>query len=140
MSIEHELENRCPKCGHPWVKHGGDEVTALCPSPPVTSRVAARIIRTQRVAQASARTSARQLLADARGILDADGGQDAAELVKRIDALETEDRAVEAGLAFLLTRIGSWSYARWDQWLRHEFGDEAADRMIPALKKLSGLE
>lgn len=85
-------------------------------------------------------STTRELLTEARSILDADGGQDAVELVERIDALEAEDCTVEAALAFLLTRIGSWTDARWDQHLRHEFGDEAAGRMIAALKKLSGLE
>jgi hypothetical protein len=40
----------------------------------------------------------------------------------------------------VLTRVGSWTDARWDQHLRHEFGDELANQMIAALKKLSGLE
>lgn len=33
-------------------------------------------------------------------------------------------------VAFLLTRIGSWTNARWDQHLRHEIGDAAADEAI----------
>lgn len=49
-------------------------------------------------------------------------------------------RNVETALAFLLTRIGSWTNARWDQHLRYEFGDTLANQMIAALKKLSGLE
>lgn len=59
-------------------------------------------------------------------------------------AVRTSGRAsgrnLETALAFLLTRIGSWTDARWDQHLRHEFGDELANVMIAALKKLSGLE
>lgn len=40
--------------------------------------------------------------------------------------------ATEA-LRFLLDRIGSWTNARWDQHLRHEFGDDRATKMIAAL-------
>lgn len=43
-----------------------------------------------------------------------------------------DEDAAEA-LRFLLTRIGSWTNARWDQHLRHEFGDDRAGRMITAL-------
>lgn len=38
--------------------------------------------------------------------------------------------ATQIGLAFLLNRIGSWTEARWDQHLRHEFGDDIANLMI----------
>lgn len=48
-------------------------------------------------------------------------------------------RNLEVALAFLLTRIGSWTDARWDQHLRHEFGDEFAGPVIIALKRLSRL-
>jgi hypothetical protein len=37
---------------------------------------------------------------------------------------------VRLAVAFLLTRIGSWTNARWDQHLRHEIGDAAADAAI----------
>jgi hypothetical protein len=37
-------------------------------------------------------------------------------------------------LCFLLTRIGSWTSARWDQHARYEKGDEAADMLIAWLK------
>jgi hypothetical protein len=36
-------------------------------------------------------------------------------------------------LQWLLDRIGSWTNARWDQHLRHEFGDEATDALIEYL-------
>jgi hypothetical protein len=35
--------------------------------------------------------------------------------------------AARTALAWLLVRIGSWTDARWDQHVRHEFGDEVAD-------------
>lgn len=38
--------------------------------------------------------------------------------------------AVEQGLNFLLTRIGSWTNARWDQHLRERMGDEHAETVI----------
>ena len=38
--------------------------------------------------------------------------------------------AVKPALQFLLTRIGSWTHARWDQHLRDEFGDEKAAQAI----------
>lgn len=37
---------------------------------------------------------------------------------------------VRMAVAFLLTRIGSWTHARWDQHLRNEVGDEAANEAI----------
>lgn len=40
------------------------------------------------------------------------------------------DVAPSKMLDWLLTRIGSWTNARWDQHLRHEFGDESTDRLI----------
>lgn len=43
------------------------------------------------------------------------------------------DAEVAEALEFLLTRIGSWTSARWDQHLRHEFGDGRAEPMIRAL-------
>ena len=49
-------------------------------------------------------------------------------------------RSPSARLAvdWLLTRIGSWTSARWDQHLRDHVGDEATDRIIEDLgyKKL----
>lgn len=38
--------------------------------------------------------------------------------------------AVAQGLVFLLTRIGSWTNARWDQHLRERLGDEHAETVI----------
>lgn len=49
-----------------------------------------------------------------------------------------EEKASMEPLAFLLTRIGSWTPARWDQHLRHEFGDERAQVAIDYLEKLCG--
>lgn len=40
------------------------------------------------------------------------------------------------GLQYPLTLIGSWTAARWDQWLRHMYGDEKAQRMIDTLREL----
>ncbi len=37
-------------------------------------------------------------------------------------------------IAWLLTRIGSWTNARWDQHLRNEFGDVAANAAIEFLR------
>lgn len=45
----------------------------------------------------------------------------------------------DIALRFLLTRIGSWTNARWDQWLRDEFGDERANYMIAELDRRFGL-
>jgi hypothetical protein len=42
-------------------------------------------------------------------------------------------------LGFLLTRIGSWTSARWDQHLRHEVGDAIADKAIEAICRRTGL-
>lgn len=43
--------------------------------------------------------------------------------------------AARTALAFLLIRIGSWTSARWDQHVRHEYGDEVADLLINMLEK-----
>ena len=52
-------------------------------------------------------------------------------VVDELAALENVDfNAVKPALQFLLTRIGSWTHARWDQHLRHEFGDEKAEQAI----------
>jgi hypothetical protein len=40
-------------------------------------------------------------------------------------------------LAFLLTRIGSWTTSRWDQHVRDEFGDEVADDLRRLLDRSS---
>lgn len=37
-------------------------------------------------------------------------------------------------VTWLLTRIGSWTVARWDQHLRDEFGDEVAGPAIEAIQ------
>jgi hypothetical protein len=42
-------------------------------------------------------------------------------------------------VAFLLTRIGSWTTARWDQHLRHEIGDAAADEAIRWIDRTFGV-
>lgn len=42
--------------------------------------------------------------------------------------------AARTALAWLLTRIGSWTHARWDQHVRHEFGDEIADALVHSLR------
>lgn len=41
--------------------------------------------------------------------------------------------ATKTALAFLLTRIGSWSNARWDQHVRYEYGDDVANAMVRML-------
>jgi hypothetical protein len=41
-------------------------------------------------------------------------------------------------LGFLLRRLGALSSARWDQWLRHEFGDDKAEAMIAAVRHVLG--
>jgi hypothetical protein len=38
-------------------------------------------------------------------------------------------------LDWLLTRVGSWTSARFDQHARHEFGDEATDRFLAWLRE-----
>lgn len=43
---------------------------------------------------------------------------------------ERQKKTVERALCFLLIRIGSWTNARFDQHLRHEFGDEFADDVM----------
>lgn len=50
--------------------------------------------------------------------------------------LTDEARMVKPALEFLLTRIGSWTSARWDQHLRYEYGDEATNNVIAALASL----
>jgi len=68
-----------------------------------------------------------------------DGSQQAEDACIReiASALAQQPAAVDEdaaeALRFLLTRIGSWTNARWDQHLRHEFGDDRAGRMIAAL-------
>lgn len=42
--------------------------------------------------------------------------------------------SVRHSLVFLLTRIGSWTNARWDQHLRSRYGDEATNEVIAWLK------
>jgi len=42
---------------------------------------------------------------------------------------EDKHRAPERMLEMLLVRIGSWTNARWDQWVRYEAGDDAADEL-----------
>lgn len=59
--------------------------------------------------------------------LRVDGLAGYAEHVERITATPA---SVERGLAFLLTRIGSWTNARFDQHLRDELGDEATDEVM----------
>lgn len=39
------------------------------------------------------------------------------------------------GLVFLLTRIASWTNARWDQHLRERYGDKATDEIIEWIYK-----
>jgi hypothetical protein len=39
-------------------------------------------------------------------------------------------------VAFLLLRIGSWTNARFDQHVRHEFGDEIADALHEWLEEV----
>lgn len=46
------------------------------------------------------------------------------------DMEEFDFNAAKPALQFLLTRIGSWTNARYDQHLRNEFGDENAERAI----------
>lgn len=48
--------------------------------------------------------------------------------------------SVKPALQFLLTRIGSWTAARWDQHLRDQYGDEKADPMIAALESLFNIQ
>lgn len=43
--------------------------------------------------------------------------------------------AAKQGLVFLLTRIGSWTSARWDQHLRERYGDKHADEIIEWLNE-----
>lgn len=45
-------------------------------------------------------------------------------------AVKATPPEVWQGLEFLLTRIGSWSNARWDQHLRERLGDEHAESII----------
>lgn len=53
-----------------------------------------------------------------------------AEKRARDEASRRASANVKRGLEFLLIRIGSWTSARYDQHLRHEMGDEAADEVI----------
>ena len=46
----------------------------------------------------------------------------------------TIERTPEKLTEWLLTAIGSRTSARWDQWLRYEAGDEAADETIAWLE------
>ncbi len=65
---------------------------------------------------------------------DCIGPDGPAEAEAHYAALEEQEhnefQAAKPALQFLLTRIGSWTDARWDQHLRHEFGDEKADKAI----------
>jgi hypothetical protein len=45
------------------------------------------------------------------------------------------ERSPERMLSWLLNRIGSQTDARFDQHLRHEFGDEATKELLAWLKK-----
>ena len=47
-----------------------------------------------------------------------------------MDRTERAPPTVRLALDFLLTRIGSWTHARWDQHLRSEIGDVSADAVI----------
>jgi len=49
--------------------------------------------------------------------------------------METMNETAKKHLRFLLVRIGSWTSARWDQHLRHEFGDKKTDETIAWLKE-----
>lgn len=42
-------------------------------------------------------------------------------------------------LGMLLTRIGSWTNARWDQHVRNEFDDETADIIIREIAMIATL-
>lgn len=64
---------------------------------------------------------------DACGSLVIDHGDGNFEPVERDDEPGVTARL---SVAFLLTRIGSWTSARWDQHLRNEIGDAAADEAI----------
>lgn len=74
-------------------------------------------------------------------LLDVSKGGPEAALPKEVSdflqtALESAKTELAAStqarldLAWLLTRIGSWTNARADQHLRYEFGDERADAVI----------
>jgi hypothetical protein len=52
------------------------------------------------------------------------------------EMFECDFTAAKPALQFLLTRIGSWTSARWDQHLRNEFGDEKAERAIGMIERL----
>lgn len=41
-------------------------------------------------------------------------------------------------LAYLLRRIAGWTHARWDQHLRYEYGDTAANAAILTLQHIAG--
>jgi hypothetical protein len=43
--------------------------------------------------------------------------------------------AARTAIAFLLTRIGSWTNARWYQHVRFEYGDDVADVLIDKLRE-----
>jgi len=86
-----------------------------------------------------------QRLAEDRALLEAIrdvmGGGAYDTLPKRIasalsqqpEARGVVDEDAAEALRFLLDRIGSWTYSRWDQHLRYKFGDERANRMIATL-------
>lgn len=63
---------------------------------------------------------------------------DAARRIRAGQQPAAVDGEAAEALRFLLTRIGSWTNARWDQHLRYEFGDERAERMIAALDAQQG--
>lgn len=46
------------------------------------------------------------------------------------------EQAQEA-LLWLLMRVGSWTNARWDAHIRHEFGDAIADEVMEAVSEIT---
>lgn len=56
------------------------------------------------------------------------------DLHTRVDELERGRKAipeeVQDCFSYLFLRIGNWTHSRWDQHLRHEYGDEKTNRFI----------
>lgn len=59
---------------------------------------------------------------------------------KAVPVSAEDGRQEHADLMWVLTRIASWTNARWDQQLRYKFGDERTNAVIAWLKKAGAPE
>ena len=62
--------------------------------------------------------------------------EDAFRLLAKKHLLPRDVVETKHAIRFLLTRIGSWTHARWDQHLRHEVGDDRAKIAIDYIEEV----